>query len=50
MTGRLADVFGIRDRGVLAPGGAGDVVVFALDELDYQPDATCTTSPAARRD
>jgi N-acyl-D-amino-acid deacylase len=38
MTGRLAEVFGIRDRGVLAPGAAGDVVVFALDELDYRPD------------
>lgn len=38
MTGRIAAVFGIRDRGVLAPGFAGDVTVFALDELAYPPD------------
>lgn len=45
MTGRLAEVFGIRDRGVLAPGRAGDVVVFALDELDYRPDRTVHDLP-----
>jgi N-acyl-D-aspartate/D-glutamate deacylase len=45
MTGRIADVFGIRDRGVLAPGRAGDVVVFALDELDYPPDRTVHDLP-----
>jgi N-acyl-D-aspartate/D-glutamate deacylase len=45
MTGRLADVFGIRERGVLAPGHAGDVVVFALDELDYRPDRTVHDLP-----
>jgi len=45
MTGRLAEVFGIRDRGVLAPGRAGDVVVFALDELDYRPDTTVHDLP-----
>jgi N-acyl-D-aspartate/D-glutamate deacylase len=45
MTGRLADVFGIRDRGVLAPGRAGDVTVFALDELDYRPDRTVHDLP-----
>ena len=49
LTGRIADVFGIRDRGVLAPGRAGDVTVFALDELDYRPTSPCTTSPAAGR-
>ena len=27
-----------RGRGRLAPGYAGDLVVFALDELDYLPD------------
>jgi N-acyl-D-aspartate/D-glutamate deacylase len=45
MTGRLADVFGIRDRGVLAPGRAGDVTVFALDELHYRPDRTVHDLP-----
>jgi N-acyl-D-aspartate/D-glutamate deacylase len=45
MTGRIAEVFGIRDRGVLAPGSAGDVVVFALDELDYRADCTVHDLP-----
>lgn len=45
MTGRIAEVFGIRDRGVLAPGLAGDVVVFALDELDYRADRTVHDLP-----
>jgi N-acyl-D-aspartate/D-glutamate deacylase len=39
ITGRIAEVFGVRGRGVVAPGNAGDLVVFALDELVYQPDA-----------
>jgi N-acyl-D-amino-acid deacylase len=39
LTGRIADAFGIHDRGTIAPGRAGDVVVFALDELAYEPDA-----------
>ena len=39
ITGRIADVFGIRKRGVVAPGNAGDLVVFALDELGYRPDS-----------
>ena len=39
ITGRIADVFGVRGRGVVAPGNAGDLVVFALDELGYQPDS-----------
>ena len=45
MTGRIAEVFGIRDRGVLAPGRAGDVAVFALDELDYRADRTVHDLP-----
>ena len=39
LTGRIADAFGIHDRGTLRPGMAGDVVVFALDELAYRPEA-----------
>jgi N-acyl-D-aspartate/D-glutamate deacylase len=45
MTGRIAEVFGIGDRGVLAPGRAGDVVVFALDELEYGADRTVHDLP-----
>jgi N-acyl-D-amino-acid deacylase len=45
LTGRLADVFGLRGRGVLAPGQAGDIVVFALDELEYRPDRTVHDLP-----
>jgi N-acyl-D-aspartate/D-glutamate deacylase len=37
LTGRQAELLGLADRGVLAPGKAGDVVVFALDELHYGP-------------
>ena len=39
LTGRLADAFGLRDRGVVTERGAGDLVVFALDELAYEPEA-----------
>jgi N-acyl-D-aspartate/D-glutamate deacylase len=38
LTGRLADVFGVGDRGAITAGAAGDVVVFALDELEYAHD------------
>jgi N-acyl-D-amino-acid deacylase len=39
LTARLATAFGIPGRGVVAPGYVGDLVVFALDELSYEPDA-----------
>jgi N-acyl-D-amino-acid deacylase len=37
-TGKHARCFGLADRGVVAPGRAGDLAVFALDELALQPD------------
>lgn len=33
LTGRTAAFFGLSDRGVVAPGKAGDLAVFALDEI-----------------
>lgn len=36
LTGRTAGFFGLGDRGVLAPGRAGDLVVFTLDELELR--------------
>ena len=45
LTGRIATTFGIPGRGVVAPGGAGDLVVFALDELSYAPDTFVSDLP-----
>lgn len=36
LTGRTAQFFGLDDRGVLAPGKAGDLAVFALDEIELR--------------
>lgn len=49
MTGRLAGLFGFTGRGVLAEGTAGDVVVFALDELDWAADVFAADLPAGAR-
>ena len=48
LTGRIADAFGIHDRGVVREGLAGDVVVFALDELDVRARAVRRRSPRRR--
>ncbi|HZP27551.1 MAG TPA: amidohydrolase family protein [Acidimicrobiia bacterium] len=38
VTGKHARCFGLGDRGVVAVGRAADLTVFALDEIDLQPD------------
>jgi len=35
LTGRQAELFGFRDRGTITPGLAGDLAVFALDDLHW---------------
>jgi N-acyl-D-aspartate/D-glutamate deacylase len=48
VTGRQAEIFGLADRGVLAPGKAGDIAVFALDELTYGPELAASDLPGGR--
>ncbi|MEE3332190.1 MAG: amidohydrolase family protein [Myxococcota bacterium] len=38
MTSDVAKLFGIRDRGIVAPGYAGDLAVFDLAEVHYEGD------------
>jgi len=45
MTSDVARLFGIRDRGILDVGYAGDVAVFSLDELSWQPESLAADLP-----
>ena len=45
LTGRQAQMLGLRGHGVLAPGMAADAVVFALDELTYGEDRLVNDLP-----
>ena len=36
LTGRTAEFFGLHDRGVITPGRAGDLAVFALEEIELR--------------
>ncbi len=38
LTGRLADFFGLGDRGHIAVGKAADITVFNLDEIEMRPE------------
>ncbi len=38
ITGKQAEFFGLRDRGVIAPGLTADVNVFGLDEISLNPE------------
>jgi N-acyl-D-aspartate/D-glutamate deacylase len=49
LTGRQAEVLALSDRGVVAVGRRGDLVVFALDELDWAPDTFVADLPAGMR-
>jgi N-acyl-D-aspartate/D-glutamate deacylase len=48
LTGRQAELLGIGDRGVLAPGKAADITIFALDELAYGPQKRVLDQPGGR--
>lgn len=45
LTGKAAEAIGIRDRGTIAPGMAGDLVVFDLDELHYDNEQLVADTP-----
>ena len=38
MTGKLADFFGLHDRGIIAVGKIADIAVFNLDEIERRPE------------
>ncbi len=48
LTGRQAELLGLGDRGLLAPGKAADITIFALDELYYGPQKPVADMPGGR--
>ena len=38
LTGRLADFFGLKDRGLIEVGKAADLTVFNIDEIEMRPE------------
>ncbi|MGE0881094.1 MAG: amidohydrolase family protein [Acidimicrobiia bacterium] len=49
MTGHQASIFGYHDRGTIEVGKAGDLVVFALDELSYAAPVSISDLPDGGR-
>ena len=48
LTGRQAEILGLPGRGVLAEGKAADIVVFALQELEYGAERLVEDVPGGR--
>lgn len=49
LTGKSAELYGLRDRGYLRPGLAADLTVFALDELEWAADVFADDLPGGAR-
>jgi N-acyl-D-amino-acid deacylase len=49
LTQRPADLFGFTNRGVLRLGAAGDLVVFVLDDLSFEPEVFVSDLPGGAR-